>query len=293
MLENTNMKSLCNITSIVTHPGQAHMDDFLSVAIVAALRQSNAEGFVPVYRREPRAAELEDSRVLVLDVGGAHDPSLNNYDHHQFPREAPPACALTLLCRSIGLDDDMSVAFPWYRATEVIDSKGPFAMAKELGIEGGLPPELNNPVSMAILNMFGSRNTVAGEDILASMLVHIGLFVLERKDELIEGLNKLIRTSSVVSVNGVNVLLAPAALHPPVKMYMARTEKEIGIVVSKDDRGEGLTLFRVDDHPKVDFSRIEEEEEILFAHKGGFIAKTREDISASPRLAFLIDQAIK
>ena len=56
------------------------------------------------------------------------------------------------------------------------------------------------------------------------------------------------------------------ALHP---------HEEIAVSISKDDRGDGWTLYRYDDDPRVDFSVLAGHPDIVFAHKGGFIAKTK------------------
>ena len=62
-----------------------------------------------------------------------------------------------------------------------------------------------------------------------------------------------------------------------------------GVLVSRDNRGPGLALFRREDDPKVDFSVLEGNEAVTFAHKGGFIAKTREGAEWAP----LVRAAIK
>ena len=44
--------------------------------------------------------------------------------------------------------------------------------------------------------------------------------------------------------------------------------------VTLDDRGNGMCLFRLNDSPKIDFSQVENDNHVLFAHKNGFVAKT-------------------
>ena len=85
---------------IVTHPGSAHKDDFLACCILAHLHS------VPIERRDPTEDDLADGEVAVVDVGGSHEPANNNFDHHQFPKDHPPLCALSLVLQHIGLYDD-------------------------------------------------------------------------------------------------------------------------------------------------------------------------------------------
>ena len=57
-----------------------------------------------------------------------------------------------------------------------------------------------------------------------------------------------------------------------------REGKVAAASVSYDIRDGGLFLYRYDDHPAVDFKRIEDDERILFAHSSGFIAKTKAQL---------------
>ncbi|RYD47768.1 MAG: hypothetical protein EOP83_27525, partial [Verrucomicrobiaceae bacterium] len=72
------------IERIVTHPGGAHKDELLACSLLAAVHG------VEILRREPTEADLADPATAVVDVGGQHDPALNNFDHHQFPADHPP-----------------------------------------------------------------------------------------------------------------------------------------------------------------------------------------------------------
>jgi hypothetical protein len=61
--------------------------------------------------------------------------------------------------------------------------------------------------------------------------------------------------------------------------YVDEVHPNAVVTVTNDDRGDGLCLFRLNDSPKIDFSLIENDERVLFAHKNGFVAKTHEKIS--------------
>jgi hypothetical protein len=52
----------------------------------------------------------------------------------------------------------------------------------------------------------------------------------------------------------------------------------VAVTVTQDDRGEGFSLYRRNDHPAVDFSKLEAHPDVIFAHKGGFIAKTKPNV---------------
>ena len=51
-------------------------------------------------------------------------------------------------------------------------------------------------------------------------------------------------------------------------------DKEIAAIVYPDRRGPGYGIGRFEDHPKLDFSRVEAEADVHFAHKSGFMCKS-------------------
>ena len=62
------------------------------------------------------------------------------------------------------------------------------------------------------------------------------------------------------------------------------------IVISLDRRDDGWRLFRYDGAP-VDFSLISDRPEIAFAHRSGFVAKTRERLPIDALIA-LVSRAV-
>jgi uncharacterized UPF0160 family protein len=84
-------------TTILTHPGSAHKDEFLACCVLLATAPC------PILRREPTEADLADPAIAVVDVGHRHEPALNNFDHHQLPADAAPTCALSLVLQHLGL----------------------------------------------------------------------------------------------------------------------------------------------------------------------------------------------
>ena len=62
------------------------------------------------------------------------------------------------------------------------------------------------------------------------------------------------------------------------------------IVISLDSVDKGWRLFRYDGTP-VDFYLISDRPEIVFAHKGGFVAKTVENLAVDDLIS-LVSQAV-
>jgi hypothetical protein len=86
-----------SLTLILTHPGGSHKDELLACSLLAAVHR------VPIVRREPTPEDLADPTIAVVDVGGEHAPERNNFDHHQFPADHPPVCALSLVLQHLGV----------------------------------------------------------------------------------------------------------------------------------------------------------------------------------------------
>jgi len=145
---------------IVVHPGQAHRDEVIACGIAMALH-----GPLTIFRRDPTESEMEDPDVLVLDVGGKLEPDKGNFDHHQLPRDAAPACAYTLYAESVGLANVLKLR-KWYEIGAMLDSKGPFATAKSLGLEK-FPFELTaGPIEGQFMMMFEKETVIQPLDLL-------------------------------------------------------------------------------------------------------------------------------
>jgi hypothetical protein len=57
-------------------------------------------------------------------------------------------------------------------------------------------------------------------------------------------------------------------------MFVRELDRDIAGTVSPDKRGSGYGLTRFDDDRRLNFTRIESEPDVHFAHKQGFVAKT-------------------
>lgn len=276
------------IGKIITHPGAAHRDDLLAVAIALA-----TFGCVPVFRRDPTEEELEDSNVLVLDVGGRHEPERLNFDHHQLPRDAEAECALSLLVRHLGLEAEFKLQ-SWWETTKVLDAKGRVMAAKALGLDK-LPEELISPVEQTLLSLFGEKEfehpTAGLPDLLLEPLRLLGEQLLADVKAYAETYARVRELVRVVEVDGLDCFVGTEVLSPTLAAVLNRFRDleapQVAVSIMKSDRdGESWVLYRYDDHPRVDFSRLSGDQ-VVFAHKGGFIAKLALGVAESEAVAFV------
>lgn len=272
--------------TIVTHPGSSHRDEFLAACLLIAAGKADR-----IERRATTDGDLHDPSVLVLDQGGRHEPELMNFDHHQFDRDADAACSITLILPLLGIDVEQARSiWGWLEFSELLDSKGPFATAEKLGSNPDALFAGVSPVETTVLRWFEGLRTLSAEhcEALWGLMCRIGREKLDYLGEVIGRLDYLRDNAQVIEVGGLRFVDATCIdrTDSPVlglEMY-AQELGEIAGTVTQDDRGEGVSLFRREDHPRVDFSRLEGRGGVLFAHKGGFVAKLKAGVDYWPML---------
>jgi len=272
-----------SIQTILTHPGGAHKDDFLACSIMLALHDA------PIFRREPTEEELNDSAVCVIDVGDRHEPENNNFDHHQFPRDYPPTCALSLILQHLGLYDDARLFCDWLEPAEWFDCRGPNKTAEWLGVSRDVISKMNSPIDISMLRRFAQvspADRLGPSDPVYALMRYIGedlLDYLKGVREKIDFVARHVEQWSVCSGDETfDVLFLPrteTGIDDPsggLARYIMVNElvDDIAAIVYPDSRGEGFGLARFNDHPKLDFTRAETAQDVHFAHNSGFLCKT-------------------
>jgi hypothetical protein len=284
------------IQQIVTHPGGAHKDDFLACSFLAHMHG------VPIERREPTDEDLSDASVCVVDVGGQHDPELNNFDHHQFPRDSPPLCALSLVLQDMGLYEDALKFCAWLRPAEWLDTLGPNETAKLMEIPRSAFSDLNSPIDITLLNRFASHSELTPDNPIYQVMCMVGEDIVNYVRSLRERLDYLKMHSQYWTIEAdgdpIHALFLEQseviAKDPSFGLYAFITdegkEDEIHALVYPDRRGSGYGLTRYEDCPRLNFSQIESCGDVRFAHKRGFVAKV--DVTDPQRLKELLTLAV-
>ena len=279
--------------AIVTHPGSAHKDDLLACCLLLHQHQ------VPIYRREPTEEDLSDHRIAVVDVGGEHEPSKSNFDHHQFPRDHEPICALSLVLKDLGLYKDARQFCEWLEPAEWFDTRGPFSTAQWLGVDRAVMNQLNSPIDITLLRRFAQQNELRPGEAIWEVMRMIGEDLITYLKTLRERVDYVAANSQIIEVgegiNMVSVLYMPRSETMPddsssgLGRYIESTGKKVDGLIYPDRRGSGYGLSRHEDSPKLDFTRIENEVDVHFAHARGFVAKT--SATELGRLKELIESA--
>ena len=267
-------------TLLLTHPGGAHKDEFLACCVLIARHA------VPVERREPTEADLAAPDVCVIDVGHRHEPELNNFDHHQLPRDLPPTCALSLVLQHLGLYGDAREFCEWLETTEWFDCRGPVDTAKWIGVERAALARLNSPVDLTLLRRFAQAQRVEPGQPLWEIMRMVGEDIVGHVTSSRAKLDQLARhvvrweleigaaPGVVVFIPRTDTLADDAA--SGLDRYIERQAWARDVVgsVYPDRRAGGYGLGRFRDNPRLDFTRIAAEPDVHFAHSRGFVAKT-------------------
>ena len=281
---------------VVTHPGGAHKDDLLACCVLISRFGCAIE------RREPTAADLADEAVAVVDVGGEHEPARHNYDHHHFPREHPPTCALSLVLDAIGVYDDARTFCDWLEPAEWFDSRGPKKTAEWLGVPRRAVSQLHSPIDGTLLRRFAASNAHRPGEVVYEYMKLVGDDLLAYLRDVRAGIERVDAVCErwAVDAHGevVETVFVPRsddALDDPsanAARYVRAMglEHRIGALVYPDRRGDGYGIARYEDDPRLDFSRVEREPDVRFAHVSGFVCKT--DATDPDRLRELIRAAV-
>jgi len=267
------------IDKIITHPGGAHKDEFLACAILLA------EHDVPVLRQDPAEEDLLNPATAVIDIGHRHQPDLYNFDHHQFARDAKPTCSLSLVLDHYGIYGDALNFCPWLEVGEWFDCRGPKDTSEWLGIDRETVGKLNSPLDITILQSFAkSAQHLPGEPIWELMKM-IGEELLQYIRNLRTRIEEVARVAEVWelhhSEDSFKVMFVPRNQNQIEEVSGAMgwhikelgMEEEVVAMVYPDSRGEGYGMKRFNDCSEIDFSKIENDKKVRFAHARGFIAK--------------------
>ncbi|MEM6915847.1 MAG: MYG1 family protein [Verrucomicrobiota bacterium] len=264
--------------AILTHPGSAHKDDLLACCLLVAKHE------VPVWRREPEESDLTDPEIAVVDVGGEHEPKRSNFDHHQFPRDHEPICALSLVLQDLGLYEDARTFCEWLEPAEWFDTRGPFQTADWLGVDRSIMNRLNSPIDITLLRRFAQKTEWKPGDPVWEIMKMIGEDLIMFLHTLRERIDFVAQHAQIHRIEegseNLRVLFMPRTESMPddpssgLARFASTLDDTIHGLIYPDRRGNGYGLSRHEDSPLLDFTQIDGEPDVHFAHARGFIAKT-------------------
>jgi hypothetical protein len=260
---------------IITHPGGAHFDEMTAIGLILAVHARTA---FRIERRQPGAAEFDNPDVWLVDIGDRHEPEKHNFDHHQ-SLDCP--AAFVLVAEYLGLAETLSV-MPWWNFKDEVDRFG--AVKSSEKYHAGDDLVNRNPVENWLTARFSS-----GTEACLPLLKDFGKYLV-REARTLKSQIDFWKTASRVVIAGVPAAIGETRESAGLEEFRRLDKNPPGIVISLDRRDEGWRLFRFDGAP-VDFSLISDRPEIAFAHKSGFMAKTKERLAVDDLIA-LVSKAV-
>jgi len=260
---------------IITHPGSAHFDEVTAIAFILA---ENKGMQFQVERREPAPAELDNPDIWVIDIGLRLEPAKRNFDHHQ-SLDCP--ASFVLVANYLGLTETMSV-LPWWWFKDSVDRIGPVKSSEIFHAGDDLVNR--NPVESWLVTRFAAE-----PDKCVAMLRDYGSRLINEAKSLKKQIDYWKKAKRLV-ITGLPAMFAETKETAGLDEYRRLEKNPPDIVISLDRTGSGWRLFRYDRVP-VDFNLIAGNPQIAFAHKSGFLAKTRELIQMD-ELFVLVGQAV-
>ena len=268
------------IKTIITHPGGAHKDDFLACSVLLSNHP------VSIFRRDPTEQELEDPEVAVVDIGHQHAPDLNNFDHHQLPRDHEPTCALSLVLQKFEIYEDTKEFCSWLETTEWFDCRGPHDTAEWLGVDREAMAKLNSPLDVTMFQAFAKQKEHHPGEPVWEVMKMMGTDLVQYVTGLRGRINQVAKIEEFWDLGQGEDMFKVAFVprtEPEVEEAsggLAWRIKELGLeeevvaMVYPDSRGGGYGMRRYDDNLVLDFSQLSEQPDVHFTHNRGFIAKT-------------------
>jgi len=301
---------------IVTHGGRPHLDDAMSCALAMCRKGPASQddgipellsknwGTLPIYRRDPTPDELADPTVLVLDVGRKLEPGFSNFDHHQLDR-SDCRCAMRLLAGHIRVPykdetgryqtfaEFLPRIFPWWETAVMFDQQGPFNAAKAHGLDWEDVRPFIGPLAEVYLEQFADERIspwTRGHLIYKTLACWVNNKITSHFDvvhnlrwgrvgdvEVLDLTSCDHRAAAGIAESGAFTTIGA---HSGVAVFVARPRRE-----GEDWYNTGLTLVRIGNDMRVDFTKVKNDQQVRFAHAGGFLAQMRDrDLNEARRL---------
>ncbi len=261
------------MTKIITHPGIAHFDDLLSIALILALDKNIQK----VERREPTEEEIEDPEIWKLDIGAGYNPKLKLYDHHQeVLREKE--CTFSLLLKEWNLWEDAIEVYPELKTCLIRDISGTEGVKKFLNSSTLAISLLSSTIERVIIHRFERKNVIEKNSFDFSLLKMIGhefFRGIKMYKKLKQSLNNKLEIDYIDDIPLIKCLkLKPSYLLTRL-MNKKRNELSIrgGVLAYPNDWNTNMiSLRRTNDEHRIDFNSIKSYEKTHFVHKNGFFA---------------------
>lgn len=277
------------MAKIITHSGNAHLDDFLSVCLILYKDKSVDE---IVRQDEISEEELNDTSIWKVDISENHDSSIKAFDHHQ---EEMDDCSFSLLLKYWKVWEKAIEVYSWVPSVVEIDifGLGYFLANNRISFETFF--QFSSFVERTFIELFQRLKVVSKEKnkLLFLIMKQIGkqFFTgIKTYQKLLDNFESQLNVISI-SRSGVEEDLTKGI---PVLLYLTKKPEYSSHLItifrkyrskyfpkhngswvaafSYDRPENSIYLKRYGTPTQIDFSRIKSLKKTYFAHEKGFVA---------------------
>jgi hypothetical protein len=274
---------------IITHSGNAHLDDFLSVCVLLCKDKQ-----VDTIERKAEVSEEEakDTNIWKIDIGMEYDPNKRAFDHHQ---EGIDDCAFSLLLKNWEIWDRSKEVYSWIPAMVKIDTSGLGTVLSHHRVSYETYFRLSSFVEESLMQWFQKCNIISKKKnkLLFYTMKGIGkqFFAgIKTYYQLIDEIQSKLEVKVIGDEGeeedlskGIPILFfltkKPKYNSHLLRIFNSYKEQHFPnyhggwITAYTYDRPKGTICLRRHGNPKnVDLSRLKSLEKTEFAHPKGFVA---------------------
>jgi hypothetical protein len=152
-----------------------------------------------------------------------------------------------------------------------------------------MAPVLVNPIETTVISKL---KFLDNEPWVYDMLSSIGLAIIQDLSTANE-VGSVLDDCEVYYVGSLKVFDSTGVIDGTknstsfVNNYLNETNKDVSVVVSNDNRGGGLSFFRRNDSPEVDFSKVVDHRDVIYASEEGQLAKTKSPLPKEEKILLI------
>jgi len=277
------------MVKILTHSGNAHLDDFLSACVLLWKDKQ-----VDIIERKAEVSEEEaaDNTIWKVDIGMEYDPAKKAFDHHQ---DGIDDCAFSLLLKYWDVWNRSKKVYSWIPAMVKIDTSGLGTVLSHHRVSYDTYFRLNSFVEEAMMQWFQKCRVISKKKnrLLFYTMKGIGKQFfqgIKMYYHLLKEIEEKLEVKIVGSEgeeedlhNGIPILLfltrKPKYNSHLLRIFNSYKEENFPnyhgswITAFTYDRPKGTICLRRHGNPKkVDLARLKSLEKTQFAHPKGFVA---------------------
>ena len=167
----------------------------------------------------------------------------------------------------------------WLKIVVLQDAQGPQAVTSILKISSSALGALDSFTERTFLDLFGEKDIIKKGEMLFSVMHLLGSHFFHQIDEYYELLDKVNKRTEFKKIQGIQVALCYKDLQPSsILTHLLKKKMRTrwpglsgGIMVYPNKRKKGtIALKRLNDDPRVDFTRVADYEKVVYAHPKGF-----------------------